>query len=276
MNKKSYKGPTEYQSKDVTETLIERVLAGAKGGVKIRRLTNSGDGEPTLHADFPERMDMFGEMLRKWPDDNPVPELSIVTNGSNLTKQTVLDTLARNKVTVNVSFPTSNPEAYGEIMFDSPEKGKKIFDSIAKGVQNVMALKAQGAIPEMYFHVSPPERDIIRRDFPETIDFLTKLAKNVNLDAITLVMFPVTSNRSGLIRNRIKGMDTYADLVKKYNGTKIEEWERKDFEIYYMKFAYETYLREILKVGKEEDRKVTDIYDEDLSKYVEEFHPRFY
>jgi hypothetical protein len=67
-------------------------------------------------------------------------------------------------------------------------------------------------------------------------------------------------------------------FLKKYNGTKIEEWERKDFEIYYMKSAYETYLREILKVEKEEDRKVTDIHDvdSDLSKYMEEFHPRFY
>lgn len=33
-------------------------------------------------------------------------------------------------------------------------------------------------------------------------------------------------------------------FLKKYNGTKIEEWERKDFEIYYMKNAYETYLRQ--------------------------------
>jgi hypothetical protein len=53
-------------------------------------------------------------------------------------------------------------------------------------------------------------------------------------------------------------------FLKTYNGTKIEEYERKDFEIYYMKFAFETYLREILKVEKEEDRKVSDINDPDL------------
>jgi hypothetical protein len=63
------------------------------------------------------------------------------------------------------------------------------------------------------------------------------------------------------------------EFLKKYNGTKIEEWERKDFEIYYMKYAFETYLREVLKVDKVE---ITDINDPGLRQYMEEFHPRFY
>lgn len=65
-------------------------------------------------------------------------------------------------------------------------------------------------------------------------------------------------------------------FLKKYNGTKIEEYERKDFEIYYMKNAFETYLREVLKVEKEEDRTVMDIEDPEISKYMLENHPRFY
>jgi len=36
------------------------------------------------------------------------------------------------------------------------------------------------------------------------------------------------------------------EFLKKYNGTRIEEPERRDYEIFYMKNAFETYLRDIL------------------------------
>lgn len=66
------------------------------------------------------------------------------------------------------------------------------------------------------------------------------------------------------------------ESLRKYNGTKIEDHERKDFELFYLKIAYETYLKEILVVKDEKDRKVDSIEDPDMASYMAEYHPRFY
>jgi len=66
------------------------------------------------------------------------------------------------------------------------------------------------------------------------------------------------------------------EFLKKYNGTRIEPDERKDIELFYLKVAYETYLRDILKVKDQKDVKVESLEDPGLVAYVQEFHPRFW
>ena len=66
------------------------------------------------------------------------------------------------------------------------------------------------------------------------------------------------------------------EFLKKYNGTKIEAEERKDFDLFYLKVAYETYLREILQVQDDKDRTVESLDDPGLVAYVAEHHPRFF
>lgn len=43
-----------------------------------------------------------------------------------------------------------------------------------------------------------------------------------------------------------------------------------------MKVAYETYLKEVLVVSNEKDRKVESIEDPDMATYMLANHPRFY
>ena len=66
------------------------------------------------------------------------------------------------------------------------------------------------------------------------------------------------------------------EFLNKINGTAFDHNERKDFELFYMKIALETYLTDILKVDDEKDRKVDSLEDPDMCKYMEEFHPRFF
>ena len=66
------------------------------------------------------------------------------------------------------------------------------------------------------------------------------------------------------------------EFLKKYNGTKVTENERKDVELFYMKHALETYLTEVIVVEKEEDRVLTDVDNKEFQDYVNKFHPRFY
>jgi hypothetical protein len=218
VNKPSYSGPREYQPRRVTRRLIERVEEAARAGIRVRYIANSGDGEPTLHPEFCERMAMFGNMIRSWDVPGmPVPEVGVVTNGLRLTAPGVLDAVADNGLTLLVSFPTPNPEAYGRLVTGNPARGARLLERVIPGIERAMALEAAGRLKRLYFHVSPPDRDIVCRDFPETVERLTTLARGVGLQDVHLVLFPATSNRSGLVRNRVKGFNAYPDLFRTFN-----------------------------------------------------------
>lgn len=65
------------------------------------------------------------------------------------------------------------------------------------------------------------------------------------------------------------------EFLKKHNGTKIEPSERRDFEIFYLKLAYEDYLRSI-QVKGEPEKKVESLDDPIMAVHMELNHPRFF
>ncbi len=218
VNKPEYRGPKSFQSKEITESLISRIQEAADAGIHVRYVANAGDGEPTLHPEFGERMAMFGAMLKHWSAPVEAPEVSVVTNGARLMKPGVLNAIADNGLSLIVSFPTPVPEAYGAMMVGEPTKGEQLLAQVVPGIEAAMEKAAKGELSKLYFHISPPEREIVRRDFDKTVDFLTKLAQKAGLDDVDMIMFPATSNRSGSVRNRLNGTDMYRDLFKKYDG----------------------------------------------------------
>ena len=64
------------------------------------------------------------------------------------------------------------------------------------------------------------------------------------------------------------------EFLKKINGTRIEEYERKDFEIYYLKDVLVCYLKDVLQT--KDESVLASVEDPGVAKFVEEFHPRFY
>lgn len=54
------------------------------------------------------------------------------------------------------------------------------------------------------------------------------------------------------------------EFLTSYNGMKITKSERADAERLYVQYAYKEYLRQ-MKVGKEADRKISTIEDEDFA-----------
>lgn len=59
--------------------------------------------------------------------------------------------------------------------------------------------------------------------------------------------------------------------LKYLNGSQIEEAERKDSEILYLKKSYEEFIRE-----SKLDKKIEDLTDPQLVTYMQENHPRWY
>jgi len=218
VNKTNYRGPKEFQSAIVTKTLIKRILEAAGSGIYVRYVAISGDGEATLHPEFAYRLRMFGDMLRKWDLSVPPPEISVVTNGSSLYRPEVLAPFKDNSVSLIISFPTNDPKSYGLIMKGDSNQGEILLSKVLQGIEKAMALKADGHLSSLYFHISPPETEIIRRDFPDTIKCLTEIARRNKLHEIKLVLFPATSNRTGLLRNSVTTVEMYKDLFKRYNG----------------------------------------------------------
>ncbi len=222
VNKSSFVGPKAYQSHIITEKLISRIIEAAHDGIYIRYIANSGDGEPTLHPEFSRRMRLFGDLQHNWNFNKwPPPEVSIVTNGLNLTGE-IFDALSQNRISLKISFPTSDPEHYGEIVMMKPEMGTSLIKKVATHIEEAISRKVESKIPDLEFHISPPHHKYIRTDFPKTINFLAQLAKKNGLKKINLLIFPAVSNRTGAITKLFKGIDVYKDYFSEYNKKDID------------------------------------------------------
>ncbi len=224
INKATYNGPKEYQPFEVTKTLIRRIRESARSGAYIRYITNSGDGEPTLHPEFRSRIGMFGTMLREWDFPGiPSSEVSVVTNGSRLHLPGIEDSFTENRITLIISLPTIKPESYGTVMTGDSRRGASMLSVVLPNIERAMKLRAEGYLSKLCFHMSPPETEIVRSDFPETLDYLTDTANRNGLEEIELILFPAISNRSGLVRSSIVRVDMYRDLFKQYNGRVVND-----------------------------------------------------
>lgn len=53
--------------------------------------------------------------------------------------------------------------------------------------------------------------------------------------------------------------------LKKYNGTRVEEHERRDFEIFYLKIAYEEYLIKLVQESGDKNKKVENVEDPEMA-----------
>ncbi len=226
VNKPGFRGMRAFQPEEVTRKIKERVEEAGRQGVYVRYIANSGDGEPTLHPEFAGRMRLFGELRKSW--DHPVfppPEVSVVTNGHRLHESHFFELLEENRIALKISFPTSHPAHYGEIMLQKPEKGPEIFQTLVPAVEKAFSLQGQGRIA-LEFHISPPYREYVRPDFPETVRFLTGLARRNGAGEVNLLLFPALANRAGSVPSFFGGVDMYRDLFKTYhqktlNGVRV-------------------------------------------------------
>ncbi len=236
INKPNYEGPKQYQSQDVARAIVSRLEEAARAGLFLRQFEHSGDGEPTLHPEFGWHMDLYGSFLKRWTHRPPPPEIAIVSNGLNLSSEK-LETLTRNRIGLKISFPTSNPAHYGEVMLMNPAAGTGAVGKIKQVIQQAMTLAAAGKLPKLAFHISPPFHDYIRKDFPETIRFLAGLAKKTGLERLQLVLFPSRTNRSGSVKSGKTTIDFYPDFFKRYQDQHLDSVKIN------MELSYRTFYR---------------------------------
>ncbi len=225
IGKGHYSGPREFQPLTVTEKLVQEIQIAAEHGVVIRGLHHSGMGEPTLHPEFGARLELCEKMRQDWNAPVPAPDLVVVTNGSTLLNSDIMAALVATRASVSLSLPTLDPYNYGKIMMDDAKNGKYLLDRVIPGVRKAMELTSKDCLNNLWFHISPPHRELIRKDFHHTLEGLSREAQKSGLHQLNLILFITSYNRTGLVRNR-KVIDFYKDFFKMYhrqyvNGVKI-------------------------------------------------------
>lgn len=212
-------------SLDLLDVLLQRVLEAQEKGFVIREIINAGYGETFIHNQFTdvcERYARFKEALRS--KGLSKPKISIVSNASQMDDARLALALKAADI-LKISFPTCDPEHYGEIMLGSREQGPRLLEVAKTGLANCMTLCRDGKIPELRIHISPPVRHT-HEHFPETLEFLTRMAASLGLHDLNIVAFSSTSNRAGTITEAVEEDDAflenfYRDHRRKYHRRKI-------------------------------------------------------
>lgn len=77
---------------DVTKALTEKISALSADGVEVDSITFSGNGEPTIHPDFPEIVDLILQLRDRY---YPHAKVSVLSNATMLGRERVRQALKR-------------------------------------------------------------------------------------------------------------------------------------------------------------------------------------
>lgn len=98
---------------EIERALHEALEKMAKEGKRPDSVTFSGNGEPTLHPDFPAIAEMTGQSVRSFFPENP-PLVTVISNATQIMREEIRNALARcGKVLLKLDAGT--PRMYARI-----------------------------------------------------------------------------------------------------------------------------------------------------------------
>jgi MoaA/NifB/PqqE/SkfB family radical SAM enzyme len=120
------------------DIFLDRVKEAFKKEIIIREIINSGYGETFLHNNLEHILARYVSLKKELDKKyGEYPDISLVTNGSVITEKT-LNLVTKAIDILKFSFPSSDPEHYGEIMYRDKRKGKKLFDKAKENLLKCM------------------------------------------------------------------------------------------------------------------------------------------
>ena len=195
-------------SVELVELLLQRVREAQAEGIIIREISSAGYGETFVHSQFADVCAKLAEFrAQRGTVPGLKPQISIVSNASLLDQENLL--LVGKAVDVlKLSFPTCDPAHYGDIMAGSREQGARLLEIARDGLKRAMTFFRDGLLRDLRIHIAPPTLHT-HEHLPQTLDYLTSLASDVNLDRLNIVAFSTASNRAGTVDGAASNSESY-------------------------------------------------------------------
>lgn len=123
-------------------------------------------------------------------------------------------------------------------------------------------------IKEIYF--KPGFRSLTQLSFDDNLISTWKTFDELNqfesmISQIRCQNNPITQEKDDSVKRAKQIAISRMQFLKKYNGTRVEDHERRDFEIFYLKIAYEEYLEKLVAEKGDKGAKVDSLEDPDLA-----------
>lgn len=192
------------QKKDIEKELKEKLILFKENGTIIDSITFSGNGEPTLHPEFCEIIDMVVQYRNLY---SPEAKISVLSNATNLLKDDVFNALHKIDNPI-LKLDSANPEMFYAISKANP---KSI--SLEK-VKEKLILFGKDAIMQTLLLRGENNGQIIDNTTQEEFSAWLEVVKKVKPRMVMLYAIDRVTPESNLEKLSLEELETFAQKVR--------------------------------------------------------------
>lgn len=206
------KGTTGLPSREKVRKMLEEKLQQMKaGGENLDVITFSGNGEPTLHPEFPGIVDDVLELRNSY---YPEAKVSVLTNSTKIFTPEVADALK--KVDNNILKLDSAVEETMQLI-DCPSSPSF---TVAKVVEGLKQFSGTGIIQTMILR-GEHEGKKIDNTTPEELDALINAYNEIKPKEIMIYSLDRSTPEEKLIKVEKPELELIADKIKEGTGLNV-------------------------------------------------------
>lgn len=206
------KGSTGLPKRDAVKDQLRKKLASMKeNGENLDVITFSGNGEPTLHPDFPEIID---DVLALRDEFYPNAKVSVLTNSTKIFTPSVVDALK--KVDNNILKLDSAIEETMQLV-DRPTSPSFTIEKVVEGLKQ---FSGSGIIQTMFLRGEHCGKHIDNTT-PEEVEALIKAYKEIKPREIMIYSLDRSTPEEKLVKIDKDQMDNLGKKIEKETGIPV-------------------------------------------------------
>ncbi|MDD3663011.1 MAG: radical SAM protein [Candidatus Pacebacteria bacterium] len=192
------------QKKDIEKELKEKLIRFKENGTIIDSITFSGNGEPTLHPEFSEIIDMVVHYRNLYA---PKAKISVLSNATNLLKEDIFNALHK------IDNPILKLDSATPKMFYAISKANPKVINLEK-VKEKLILFGKDAIMQTLLLRGENDGKIIDNTTQEEFSAWLEVVKQVKPRMVMLYAIDRVTPESNLEKLSIEELETFAQKVR--------------------------------------------------------------
>lgn len=192
------------KTEDIEKELKEKLIRFKENGTVIDSITFSGNGEPTLHPEFCEIIDMVVELRNLYA---PKAKISVLSNATNLLKKDIFNALHK------VDNPILKLDSATPKMFYAINKANPKVVDIEK-VKEKLILFGKDAIVQTLLLRGENDGQIIDNTTQEEFSAWLEVVKKIKPRMVMLYAIDRVTPESNLEKLSIEELETFAQKVR--------------------------------------------------------------